>query len=105
MAEDINNSLFSQDVLDSMEAPHLFNQKHEGPVTVLGHSFDNDEERREYFRAALRKKFRVSLLELTRILLPYQILRTIPPARILGWMNLSKNGKRKRSNLLLTGNV
>lgn len=56
MAEDINNSLFSQDVLDSMESPHLFNQKHEGPVTVLGHTFDNDEERRVYFREELRKK-------------------------------------------------
>ena len=56
MAEDINNSLFSQDVLDSMESPHLFNQKHEGPVTVLGHTFDNDEERRAYFREELRKK-------------------------------------------------
>ena len=55
MAEDINNSLFSQDVLDSMEAPNLFNQKEE-PVTVLGISFDNDEQRREYFRNELRKR-------------------------------------------------
>ena len=56
MADDINNSLFSQDVLDSMEAPHLFNQKKEGPVTVLGRTFESDEERREYFRKELRKK-------------------------------------------------
>ena len=56
MAEDINNSLFSQDVLDSMEAPHLFNQKREGPVTVLGLTFESDEERRVYFREELRKK-------------------------------------------------
>ena len=56
MAEDINNSLFSQDVLDSMESPNLFNQKREGPVTVLGRTFDNDEERRAYFREELRKK-------------------------------------------------
>ena len=53
MAEDINNSLFSQDVLDSMESPNLFNQKHEGPVTVLGRTFDNDEERREELRKKL----------------------------------------------------
>ena len=56
MADETNNSLFSQDVLDSMEAPHLFNQKHEGPVTVLGKMFDSDEERRAYFREELRKK-------------------------------------------------
>lgn len=56
MADETNNSLFSQDVLDSMEAPHLFNQKHEGPVTVLGKTFDSDEERRAYFREELRKK-------------------------------------------------
>lgn len=56
MADEINNSLFSQDVLDSMDAPHLFNQKHEGPVTVLGKTFDSDEERRAYFREELRKK-------------------------------------------------
>ena len=56
MADETNNSLFSQDVLDSMEAPHLFNQKHEGPVTVLGKTFNSDEERRAYFREELRKK-------------------------------------------------
>lgn len=56
MAEDINNSLFSQDVLDSMETPHLFNQKRVGPITIFGHAFENDEERRAYFREELRKK-------------------------------------------------
>ena len=56
MAEDINNSLFSQDVLDSLESPNLFNQKADGPVTVLGKTFANDEERRAYFREELRKK-------------------------------------------------
>lgn len=56
MAEDNNNFLFSQEELESMEAPHLFNQKHEGPVTVLGHTFENDEERRAFFREELRKK-------------------------------------------------
>lgn len=39
-----------------METPHLFNQKHEGPVTVLGHTFENDDERRAFFREELRKK-------------------------------------------------
>lgn len=56
MAEDINNSLFSQDVLDSMESENLFNQVKAGPVTVLGRTFANDEERRAYFREELRKK-------------------------------------------------
>lgn len=56
MADETNNSLFSQDVLDSMEAPHLFNQKKEGPVTVLGKTFASDEERRAFFREELRKK-------------------------------------------------
>lgn len=56
MADDINNSLFSQDVLDSMESENLFNQVKAGPVTVLGLSFENDAERRAYFREELRKK-------------------------------------------------
>ncbi len=56
MAEDINNSLFSQDVLDSMESGNSFNQVKSGPVTVLGRTFANDEERRAYFREELRKK-------------------------------------------------
>ncbi len=56
MAEDINNSLFSQDVLDSMESGNSFNQVKTGPVTVLGRTFANDEERRAYFREELRKK-------------------------------------------------
>ena len=55
MAED-NNSLFSQDELESMDVQSLFNQANAGPVTVLGHTFDNDEERRAYFREELRKK-------------------------------------------------
>jgi len=54
MSED-NNSLFTEEQLASMEAPHLFNQ-HTGPVTVLGKTFANDEERRAYFREELRKK-------------------------------------------------
>ena len=56
MAEDNNNFLFSQEELESMEAPHLFNQKHEGPVTVLEHTFENDDERRAFFREELRKR-------------------------------------------------
>lgn len=56
MAEENNNFLFSQEELESMEAPHLFNQKHEGPITVLGHTFENDDERRAFFREELRKK-------------------------------------------------
>ena len=33
-----NNFLFSQEEMDSMESPNLFNQKREGPITVLGHA-------------------------------------------------------------------
>ncbi len=55
MAEDINNSLFSQEVLDSMQTSSLLKKK-EGPVTVLGLTFENDEQRREYFCNELRKK-------------------------------------------------
>ena len=54
MAEE-NNSLFTEEQLASMEAPHLFNQ-HTGPVTVLGKSFSNDDERRAWFRDELRRK-------------------------------------------------
>lgn len=54
MAEE-NISLFTEEQLASMEAPHLFNQ-HTGPVTVLGKTFSNDDERRAWFRDELRKK-------------------------------------------------
>lgn len=54
MAEE-NNSLFTEEQLASMEAPHLFNQ-HTGPVTVLGKTFASDDERRAWFRDELRKK-------------------------------------------------
>lgn len=56
MAEDINNSLFSQDELDSMESGYASRKAKSGPVTVLGHTFENDEERRVFFREELRKK-------------------------------------------------
>ena len=51
-----NNFLFSQEEMDSMESPNLFNQKREGPITVLGHTFPNDEERLAFFRDELRKR-------------------------------------------------
>lgn len=56
MAEDINNSLFSNEVLDAVEASSIRSKKKSGPVTVLGKTFANDEERRAYFREELRKK-------------------------------------------------
>lgn len=55
MADD-NSSIFSEEVLASLEQPNLFNQRAHGPVTVLGQTFANDEERRAYFREELRKK-------------------------------------------------
>lgn len=48
--------LFSDEVLGSMEEENIFNQHNEGPVTVLGISFNSDDERRKYFREELRKK-------------------------------------------------
>lgn len=56
MAEDINNSLFSNEVLSEIEASSLGGKVKSGPVTVLGKTFANDEERRTYFREELRKK-------------------------------------------------
>lgn len=53
---DENSRLFSEEVMASMEAPNLFNQQNDGPVTVLGKTFANDDERRTYFREELRKK-------------------------------------------------
>ena len=55
MAEDINNSLFSQDELDSIQSAG-YSRRPSGPVTVLGRTFNNDEERRVFFREELRKK-------------------------------------------------
>lgn len=63
MAEDINNSLFSNEVLDAVEASSIRSKEKVGPVTVLGRTFANDEERRSFFREELRKK----LPELKRI--------------------------------------
>ena len=54
MAEDINNSLFSQDELDSIQSAG-YSRRPKGPVTVLGRTFNNDEERRAFFREELRK--------------------------------------------------
>ena len=51
-----NNSLFSDEVLDELAGGSLFTQEKQGPVTVLGKTFENEEERRAYFREELRKK-------------------------------------------------
>lgn len=51
-----NNSLFSDEILDELAGESLFTQDNQGPVTVLGITFSNDEERRAYFREELRKK-------------------------------------------------
>jgi len=52
MTED--NTLYSQEVLDEL----IINCEREnnGPVTVLGKTFENDDERRAFFRKELRKK-------------------------------------------------
>lgn len=47
------SELFDDEELLRLENGNLFSDK---PVTVLGKTFSNDEERREYFREELRKK-------------------------------------------------
>lgn len=47
------SELFDDEELLRLENGNLFSDK---PVTVLGKTFTNDEERREYFRKELRKK-------------------------------------------------
>lgn len=47
------SELFDDEELLRLENGNLFSDK---PVTVLGKTFTNDEERREYFREELRKK-------------------------------------------------
>lgn len=47
------SGLFDDEELLRLENGNLFSDK---PVTVLGKTFSNDEERREYFREELRKK-------------------------------------------------
>lgn len=55
MAEEINDILFSQEEMNEVEASQ-FKKRSKGPVTVLGITFSNDEERRAYYRNELRKK-------------------------------------------------
>lgn len=55
MAE-LDNALFSEQELEDMKDGLFSNVEEKGPVTVLGKTFANDDERREYFREELRKK-------------------------------------------------
>lgn len=48
--------LFSEEEILSLENGTLWSQQPQGPVTVLGKTFDSDEKRREYFREELRKR-------------------------------------------------
>lgn len=53
-----NETLFSAEEWSSITPGELWykDPKREQPVTVLGHTFKNDDERREWFRTELRKK-------------------------------------------------
>lgn len=53
--QDNNNGLYSDEEMDRMLYVSPENQD-SNPVTVLGITFDNDYERRKYFREELRKK-------------------------------------------------
>ncbi len=55
MTEDTSYSLFSKDEMDAVEASQ-FPSFSKGPVTVLGITFNSDEERRAFFREELRKR-------------------------------------------------
>ena len=58
MAEENNNLLFSDDVLSEVEASSLGGKMKTGPVTVLGKTFANDEERVN----ALMKEYQEKML-------------------------------------------
>lgn len=72
------------------------------PVTVLGLTFANDDERREYFRAELRRKLpelrNIEGFQLARTMTSshFPTLHIIPLARTLGSTILSQNGKRRK---------
>lgn len=51
MTDNVSSVLFSDDQFDNKKT-----KQNNGPVTVLGKIFENDEERRQYFREELRKK-------------------------------------------------
>lgn len=53
-----NETLFSAEEWSRITPGELWyhNPKREQPVTVLGHTFKNDDERRQWFREELRKK-------------------------------------------------
>ena len=48
-----SDKLFSDDYLDQLNPNE---QVEQGPVTVFGLTFKNDEERRQYFREELRRR-------------------------------------------------
>ena len=56
MADENNNLIFSEEVLNEVAASTISGKVRKGPVTVLGRTFANDEERRSFFREELRKK-------------------------------------------------
>ena len=74
-----------------------------GPVTVLGLTFANNDERREYFRTELRRKLPelrniegFPIGEDDDIIALSDPLLIIPLARTLGSTILSQNGKRRK---------
>lgn len=50
------DALFSEEELDNIANATSCSAENDGPVTVLGITFSNDDERRAYFREELRKK-------------------------------------------------
>ena len=65
------------------------------PVTVLGLTFANDDERREYFRPNCATS-RASQLARTMTSSHFPTLHIIPLARTLGSTILSQNGKQRK---------
>jgi len=103
-----SDKLFSDDYLDQLN-PQM--QAEQGPVTVFGLTFKNDEERRQYFREELRRR----LPELRKIegfpigedddIITSPTLHTILLALIPGLMTLLRSGKKRKKNFNVKGNV
>ena len=91
------SSLFTDEELTNLEINNTDNT----PVTVLGKTFANDTERRQYFRDELRKKLpELKKLEGYPIGEDDDIINLSDPpyyTACLGLMILLLNGKKKRN--------
>lgn len=102
-----SDKFFSDEYLDKLNPQK---QVEQGPVTVFGLKFKNDEERRQYFREELRRH----LPELRKIegfpigedddIINLSTLHIIRLVLILGLMILFSSGKKRRKTFSVKGN-